>query len=50
MNLSFNIIVFISCVESIHHQAWKQGPDGLVYLVNNHKLAWEDAKQFCEKR
>ncbi|XP_066929579.1 uncharacterized protein [Clytia hemisphaerica] len=29
---------------------WKTGADGLVYLVNNHKLAWEDAKQFCEKR
>ena len=37
-------------VHSLKHQAWKPGPDGVVYMVNNNKLAWEDAKQFCEKR
>ena len=34
----------------LKHHAWTKGPDGIVYLVNNQKLAWEDAKQFCEKR
>ena len=42
--------VFIRPVDSLKHQAWMPGPNGVVYMVNNNKLAWEDAKQFCEKR
>ena len=42
--------VFIPPVDSLKHQAWIPGPNGVVYMVNNNKLAWEDAKQFCEKR
>ena len=43
-------ILIPQTVNSLKHQAWKPGPKGVVYLVNNNKLAWEDAKQFCEKR